>query len=511
MSDYDPQEPVLTICVRRVVPTCAALIILATLGCGSVTVDHHATSTGSTSGAGAGGASSTTGTTSTGTGGGGGAATSSGSSTTGSGGGSTCPPFAPIWAQRYGDGGLSDGNAVALDAAGDVFVTGRDVWKSDFGDGPSPWLDSTFVLALGPLGEHHWFRSFGAAYNVAVGEQIAVDGAGNVLFTGRTNKPIDFGGGPRCVDGPDQQVFLVKLDSQGNHVYSVCFGTMSASTLYDNAKLAVDAVGNAILVGRVFGGFDFGAGVMVGEGAVVAKFDPAGQILWAHGFGPVPYFGVAATDSGNNIVLTGAMVSPVDFGGGPIGPPGFAQESMFLVKLDSNGGHVWSKAFSAPDDLYGTAVAIGPADRIAATGVLHGSADLGGGPLPADVGVNNVYLAAFDATGAHLWSRSSIGSALGVAWDTLGSVSLAVSFNVPVDLGCGTLKQPPDSGFALGRYDETGIPLGSLGFSADDCNGLAARGGRMVVAGTMYPSTPLNLGGGPVGGKGPVFVGVFGP
>jgi hypothetical protein len=52
---------------------------------------------------------------------------------------------------------------------------------------------------------------------------VAVDGAGNVLLTGDFDGTVDFGGGPLTSAGSDD-IFVAKLDAQGNHLWSKRFG-----------------------------------------------------------------------------------------------------------------------------------------------------------------------------------------------------------------------------------------------------------------------------------------------
>src|SRR5205085_973468 len=81
---------------------------------------------------------------------------------------------------------------------------------------------------------------------------IATDGSGNILLTGYSEGPIDFGGGPLSqVLGSN--AFVTKLDSSGAHVWSRGYG-MSARGI----GVAADALGNVLVTGSFWDSITIG-------------------------------------------------------------------------------------------------------------------------------------------------------------------------------------------------------------------------------------------------------------
>jgi hypothetical protein len=110
-----------------------------------------------------------------------------------------------------------------------------------------------------------------------VAQAIAVDNSGNVLISGNFTGTVDFGGGPLASAGngnEGEDVYLVKFDNDGNHLWSKRFGDALAQGCYD---VAADTSGNALVTGLFYGTVDFGNGPLVSAGSrdiFIAKFSP---------------------------------------------------------------------------------------------------------------------------------------------------------------------------------------------------------------------------------------------
>ena len=120
------------------------------------------------------------------------------------------------------------------------------------------------------------------AYKQAYG--LAVDASGDVIVTGRFKSTVDFGGGPLTSAG-SFDVFLAKFDPSGGHVWSQRFGDSGDQAAY---VVTADASANVIVTGRFQSTVDFGGGVLTCAGyddMFVANFDPSGNHIWSRGFG----------------------------------------------------------------------------------------------------------------------------------------------------------------------------------------------------------------------------------
>ncbi len=74
---------------------------------------------------------------------------------------------------------------------------------------------------------------------------------------------------------------------------------------------------------------------------------------------------------------------------------------------DDHFKHVWSQSFGwgAGDHLWGGPLVVNPHGNALLAGAFKGTLDLGGGPLHADPIPRAAFLAKFDASSSHLWSK----------------------------------------------------------------------------------------------------------
>lgn len=163
-----------------------------------------------------------------------------------------------------GGNGFDRGNGIAVDVAGNVYITGDttsvdfptiNAIQPDFNGGGAVFNNDAFVTKLDQNGTVLWSTYFGGS-NDEFGIDIAVDIAGGVYVTGNTNS-LDFltvnafqtayGGGSFNGDA-----FVTKLSSLGN---SVLYSTYLGGRDEDISRgIAVDNNGNAFVTGST-GGF----------------------------------------------------------------------------------------------------------------------------------------------------------------------------------------------------------------------------------------------------------------
>jgi len=193
---------------------------------------------------------------------------------------------------------------------------------------------------------------------------VAVDSSGNVYTTGSFEGTVDFdpgAGTANLTSNGSYDVFVSKLDSSGNYVWTKQFGGTEYSRGY---SVAVDSSGNVYTTGDFQGTFDFdpGAGTANltandGTDVFVSKLDSSGNHLWAKSCGGGVGGGVdndigysVAVDSSGNVYTTGVFQHTVDFdpGAGTTEFTSAGARDLFVSKLDSSGNYLWAKASAAP-------------------------------------------------------------------------------------------------------------------------------------------------------------------
>ncbi len=305
---------------------------------------------------------------------------------------------------------------MAVDSKGNIYVTGNSGGSDlDLGGGD---LDAAggvdiFLGKFDSAGNHLWSKTFGGSGDDQAGA-LAVSPDDEVILTGHFGSSTLNLGGSDLTNAGDVDVFLAKFNSDGDHVWSVSFGTADSENSF---AVTVDDSGNILMSG--------------GNGDVfLAKFDSSGTNLWWHTYGGFPQdwgAGVSVDPSGN-IALTGAMSGSVDFGGGLLDHQDDAD--MYIASFDKNGTHSWSKSFGTENFENGNAVDTGNDGSIYLVGNFYGqSCDFGGGTINVDNGLKGVVVK-FGPDGSHLWSDALEyhTEALDVDVDPLGNAYIVGKF-----------------------------------------------------------------------------------
>jgi hypothetical protein len=375
-----------------------------------------------------------------------------------------------LWSRRFGDALDQHADAVTVDGSDNVIVTGDFGGTVDFGGGQltSAGNLDIFVAEFDGGGNHLWSRRLGNNYSeFAYG--VAADGSGNVILTGSFEGAVDFGGGDLTSAG-DSDIFVAKFDAAGNHLWSRRFGDASGQGAY---AVAIDGSDNVIVTGSFSGAVDFGGGPLTSAGSedvFVAKFNSAGSHLWSQGFGDTySQRAVAvAIDGSESVLLTGFNSGIVDFGGGPITTAG--SNDIFVVKFDPTGAHVWSRGFGDPNVQQGQGIAVDGSGNVTVTGWFMGSVDFGGGSLTS-AGLDDIFVARFDAAGNPLWSErfgdTTYQEGIGIATDGSGNVLLSGFFGGTVDFGGGPLTSAGLTDIYVAKFNPGGpVPTMLQAFDA---------------------------------------------
>lgn len=257
-----------------------------------------------------------------------------------------------------------------------------------------------------------------------------IDAQGNILSVGYFRDSVDFDPGPGSLmltaEG-NRDGYVQKLDSAGHLIWAFKIGAAGGSNGIDEvADVVTDAAGHLYLTGSFIGAVDFDPGLgsfPLTSGAArdvfVAKYDPAGNLLWAKRMGGSEQdLGLAIDlDPSGNVLVSGRFSGTVDFDPGPgsttlsggLGPP-----DIFVLKLTNSGDFQWVRQIGSPNT--GTRVydvACDPAGDVVLVGAVQGSVDLDPGPgtyVLASTSGYNGYVLKLDAGGHFVWARYSADS-----------------------------------------------------------------------------------------------------
>lgn len=352
------------------------------------------------------------------------------------------------WSRDFGGTLSAWTNGVAADPLGDLFAAGCFEGAVNFGGGTltaSGGSDGFLGKYRSSDGLYRWAVAIGGTIQTCI-KAVAVDGAGDVIVAGDFNGSINLGGRTLSTFG-GADIFVAKFrGSNGAHLWSVQLGSQGTDR---PTSVRVNALGNPVVTGFFTNTMSAGSEVLTSAGAsdvFLIKLDGAdGRAMWAQRMGGT------SSDTGNavdidpngRVLLTGEFGETAAFGGGAFQSSG--KKDAFLAAYDAEGRHLWSKTFGGPENDVGSGLALSPDGAVVVTGYYFGAVDFGGGALPAWPN-SSVLLAKYVvATGQHLWSRG-YGSPLSVG-DAGNAVGVDYAGNITL------------TGAVAGHVDFGGGPL----------------------------------------------------
>ena len=310
-----------------------------------------------------------------------------------------------LWVVNYASAGNRPDQAfyVALDAAGNVYVTGQT------NNSLSNYDCVTVKYDAG--GNEQWARVYNGPANFGdYPAGLALDAAGNVYVTGYSH------------DGTYYEYLTLKYDTNGNELWVRTYDGPGNGSDYA-VGLGLDAASNVYVSGYSWGGsatrYDY----------ATVKYDTDGNELWARlydgGVGADEATALAV-DVAGNVYVTGESWN------------GGAAIDYATVKYDPTGNQQWVMLYggSASGDDFPTDVTVGPAGDAFVTGHTQGS---GSG--------QDITTIKYSPAGVEVWAETRDGGTGGpeygndVCADQHGNVYVTGGTYQPTtDYDCLTLK-----------------------------------------------------------------------
>jgi hypothetical protein len=367
-----------------------------------------------------------------------------------------------LWAKSFGGTGNDYSYCVAIDATGNIYLTGNYETTVDFDPGAGitnltvVGAADIFISKLDASGNFVWAKSMGGATN-EYSNSLDIDASGNVYATGVYAGTVDFDPSvaiSNLTSAGADDIFVVKLDVSGNLVWAKSMGG-TGSEWSDTIEL--DGSGNAYTTGNYAGTSDFdpNAGIvnLISAGMddiFVSKLDISGNFVWAKSMGGT----LSDFANGMTVDVTGIVYTIGNYDGTADFDPGVGVSNLttagtgdiFISKLDANGNFIWAKSMGSSLSDYGGSVAIDANDNVYSTGFFDGTADFDPGAATNNIntaGGNDVFISKLDASGNFVWAKSIGGSGI----DNAASIYIAAS-NVVYTAGkfSGTVDFDPNAG-----------------------------------------------------------------
>jgi hypothetical protein len=368
------------------------------------------------------------------------------------------------WVQRPTATNSSSIGGMAVDANGNVYITGSFRGRITFG---TVILNSRggadlYILKLNSNGEAQWGRNEGGSTDSPDisenGTGIAVDEAGNIYVTGYYFGSTTLGP-TTLISSGGSDVFVMKCNSNGDVQWAQKAGGIGGD---EGGDIAVDKNGTIYITGFYSFTASFGSitlpeiGVSGDPTIFIAKYSSTGEILWAQRGEYGSGVGIAVDANGNAYVTGSLKIGRFD-------------SYIYFAKYNTNGENQWSKIIgSIGINNGGKDIALDKAGNVYLTGFSSASqlafshypfppsGEPGTAIRVVHYGSDDVFVGKFDSNGNLIWARSGGGTGTdvgnGIAVDESGNLYVTGSFNGTATFGTTTLTTMGGRDIFVARY-----------------------------------------------------------
>lgn len=326
---------------------------------------------------------------------------------------------------------------------------------------------------------------------------VGIDGDGNVVVAGGFNGTMTIGMDDMnmpiaTTNASNYDAFIAKYDSMGKPLWVRSFGEFKYEIITD---VATDKQGNIIVVGVTEGAaYEFGktsgmspvipppfTGDQNKDDLFVAKFDPAGNAIWAKRFGTAgarsdaegigslfdPIISVAVSQKDDSILIGGSfslellLATDKDIARG--------KDDGFVAAFDADGNRLWHVTFGDDNSMQRVRnVAFTSTGEALFTGSFQGMIDVGGVKLTSYKASEDLLVGKLDKMGTPVWVNG-----YGLMGKQQGTDILVDAKDQPIVFGTfnGAIDFAKDGGSVVdtnvSELDKTDLFLAKFGLSGN--------------------------------------------
>ncbi|WP_430413065.1 T9SS type A sorting domain-containing protein [Kordia sp.] len=274
---------------------------------------------------------------------------------------------------------------------------------------------------------YNWAKTVGGSGGYDFALSIDYDSTGNVYTAGYFSNTVDFDPSSSSSftlsSNGSSDMFIQKLDANGNFVWAVSFGSSFSDVASD---IVIDANDNVIITGFFRGTVDFDPSSNVSELVsgdyyqnYVLKLDADGNLVWAKAFGRTSFsndYGSVDVDATGNVYTTSYFRDTADFdpGSGTFNVTSSGFSDIYVHKLDVNGNFSWVRTFGSSNSHdIGHALVVSNSGYVYSTGEFLSTVDFNTGSGTynrSSNGIRDYYIHKLDTNGNFIWARTAGGS-----------------------------------------------------------------------------------------------------
>lgn len=369
-----------------------------------------------------------------------------------------------------------------------------------------------------------WLNTAGAEGNDSA-SKIITDGNDNIYVLGMFENTVDFDPGPgefNLTSTAFRDIYLQKLDSDGNFKWAVSFGSAeyesAVDLVVDNTNDKVYILGNHIdtidldpgvgeMIVTTQGGSDFYIIVLNSDGS----FNDAK--VWGSPENDVAY-GISLLGNGN-LGITGAFETMLDLDPGPntaIVTNNDQNFDGFVVTLDPNVSYLQSFTLSGDNSIVGYDIDIDTNENIIVSGTFYDTIDFDPSATIFELNTNgdkHIFVAKYTSTNDFIWAKSFGNSGIrlrlgGLSLDNNDDVLITGSYEGSIDLDPGTgvseISSNGGDDIFISKLDENGDfvwgnGIGGTSFLPDEGFSITSNNNNdVIVSGKFAETVDFNTG-----------------
>jgi Secretion system C-terminal sorting domain len=332
----------------------------------------------------------------------------------------------------------------------------------------------TFLLSIAAFGQM-FSQQFMTTYqagglNYDWGRDIVSDNNGNIYTVGQFEGTCYFNSQFVTSTG-GFDTYIVKYQPDGTVEWATSFGGV-----IDDYSMAIslDDANNIYVAGSYSISINFTDTIINSAGttaAIVVKFDPNGNFVWARQFTGNGYdvcYDLKCVN--NNVYVTGIFSDTLTVDPSNILMSNGGQD-VFVAKLDTSGNVAWARSGGGNNEDISRGVGIDGSDNVYITGSFRNSPTFGAFNMTS-YGSRDIFLVKYNSSGTEQWIRQ-IGGSVSDATSGIDVNSSGDSYvvgRVSTAVNVGTFTNIGYGGALIAKFDINGnFEWISQGYGTNDC------------------------------------------
>lgn len=411
-----------------------------------------------------------------------------------------CAAQLPSWQWAYGTNSLSATSAVTTDLSDNVIIGGNSpaggiIIGNDTLSNSNTGM-SVFVAKFNSTGTFLWAAtSDGYLGGADILNAITTDLNENIYIVGDGGYSNVVFGNDTLVDSQVIGGFIVKYSPSGSVLWAK---SVTYSTKFNS--VTTDALGNVYVTGNYNGIANFGSVTLTGSAnsAFVLKYDMNGNLLWANNIGiSNSYTSQSIVSDTSGFFVSGSFNSPTLVIGSTTLTNNCSYYNAYLAKYDTAGNVLWAKSGGGKkhNDFYweDNHISTDKLGNVYLAGTLDSINSVFDTYTFSPSSLKDMYIIKYNSSGSIVWAQSKDScNSTSVSADSQGYVYLSGRFNHPsITFGTSTINGNNDY---IVKYNINGIINWAKGINIYDGYLATDNSGSLYLGGSYgFSGTPTSV------------------